>query len=455
MRSGIEIRIDSGSEIERGQLGNPLTSTSSSERKAGPRAGSTIRRFGIENRIEIMRNYNLLYDIKSNKKRSRVSKVKATSGIMNAAHIHGELYLRIQRTSTHKSEDLSLSTVRLSRQLSSRSPDQSDVQVTIVDAPFGSLVAIASACLFLSDSSNTAIAIYLRREVSVDPRLDKHNSFKKWLDVLVNNAGVGARTTIEKADMETFDRVFRLNVRGVYDLTRRLVPALVATKGSIVNVSSISGHMVNQTNMRAPIAPMDTRDPNSRPGKSKGGDRISNGGKVGKKTSTLTTSQTREHRPPARHRARTPNVDRYTYYCLRSRLPVCPTRTDPSSTLVKRLVICIRALLAALDHFTKLIALELAPKGVRVNAVSPGITVSEFVKRLTGYNDEQYMAWLQESEKSIPMRRVAQGEHIAQAIAFLASDAAELITGVILPVDGAFQLAGVGNSDVLKKQIKE
>ncbi|GBP80614.1 Oxidoreductase UcpA [Eumeta japonica] len=320
MRSGIEIRINSGSEIERGQLGNPLTSTSSSERKAGPRAGSTIRRFGIENRIEIM--------------------IKATSGIMNAAHIHGELYLRMQRTSTHKSEDLSLSTVRLSRQLSSRSPDQ-------------------------SDSGNTAIAIYLRREVSVDPRLDKHNSFKKWLDVLVNNAGVGARTTIEKTDMETFDRVFRLNVRGVYDLTRRLVPALVATKGSIVNVSSISGHMVA----------------------------------VGS-------------------------------------LPYSMSK-------------------AALDHFTKLIALELAPKGVRVNAVSPGITVSEFVKRLTGYNDEQYTAWLQESEKSIPMRRVAQGEHIAQAIAFLASDAAELITGVILPVDGATQLAGVGNSDILKKQIKE
>lgn len=60
----------------------------------------------------------------------------------------------------------------------------------------------------------------------------------------MNNAGVGARTTLETADMATFDRVFALDVRGVYNLTRLLVPELIKTKGNIVNISSISATMV-------------------------------------------------------------------------------------------------------------------------------------------------------------------------------------------------------------------
>lgn len=61
--------------------------------------------------------------------------------------------------------------------------------------------------------------------------------------MLVNNAGVGARTCLERADMETFDRVFATNVRGVYNLSRLLTPALIAAKGNIINVSSVSGSM--------------------------------------------------------------------------------------------------------------------------------------------------------------------------------------------------------------------
>lgn len=67
--------------------------------------------------------------------------------------------------------------------------------------------------------------------------------------MLVNNAAVGARTTIELATMETFDRVFSVNIRGVFNLTRLLVPALIATKGNIVNVSSIMASMVTTGNL--------------------------------------------------------------------------------------------------------------------------------------------------------------------------------------------------------------
>lgn len=62
--------------------------------------------------------------------------------------------------------------------------------------------------------------------------------------MLVNNVGVGARTTILKTDMAAFDQVFNTNVRGVYNLTRLLVPELIKTKGNIVNISSIAATTV-------------------------------------------------------------------------------------------------------------------------------------------------------------------------------------------------------------------
>lgn len=61
------------------------------------------------------------------------------------------------------------------------------------------------------------------------------------LNILINNAGISAPTTIQKTEMETFDQIFATNIRGVYNLTRLLVPALIKTKGNIVNVSSVIG----------------------------------------------------------------------------------------------------------------------------------------------------------------------------------------------------------------------
>ncbi|XP_063379494.1 3-oxoacyl-[acyl-carrier-protein] reductase FabG-like [Cydia fagiglandana] len=170
------------------------------------------------------------------------------------------------------------------------------------------------------------------------------------LDVLINNAGVGARTDLARTDMAIFDEVFNTNVRGVYNLTRLLAPALIESKGNIVNISSISGTAVA----------------------------------VGS-------------------------------------LPYSMSK-------------------AALDHFTKLIALELAPKGVRVNTVSPGVTVSDFVQRITGITDEAYSEFLTNMAKSIPMRRVCQPEHIAKMVVFLASEDSELVTGTIVKVDGGAEL---------------
>lgn len=165
------------------------------------------------------------------------------------------------------------------------------------------------------------------------------------LDVLVNNAGVGAKSSIESTSMEPYDYIMTTNLRSVYELTTYAVPHLIATKGNIVNVSSTAG-------LRAfPVV--------------------------------LT-------------------------YCMSK---------------------------AALDQFTKCVSLELAPKGVRVNSVNPAVIKTNFHKNM-GFDEEEYNLYLENCKKSHALGRVGEVFEVAEAIAFLASDAASFITGTLLPVDG-------------------
>ncbi|KAL1439496.1 hypothetical protein MTO96_010184 [Rhipicephalus appendiculatus] len=90
---------------------------------------------------------------------------------------------------------------------------------------------------------------------------------------------------------------------------------------------------------------------------------------------------------------------------------------------------------SAVDQLTHCSALELASKQVRVNAVNPGVVLTELQKR-GGMTDESYATFLEHSKTTHPLGRVANPDEVAKAIAFLASDAASFITGVTLPVDG-------------------
>lgn len=83
----------------------------------------------------------------------------------------------------------------------------------------------------------------------------------------------------------------------------------------------------------------------------------------------------------------------------------------------------------AVNGMTKSLAREVAPLGIRVNAVAPGIIETDMVKELPKEVIEPLI-------KTIPLGRIGTGKDIAQSFLFLASDMASYITGEILQVDG-------------------
>ena len=88
---------------------------------------------------------------------------------------------------------------------------------------------------------------------------------------------------------------------------------------------------------------------------------------------------------------------------------------------------------AALARATESMAYELAPYGIRVNAVAPGMTLN----REPEGRRKAYVATVQQS---IPLRRAGRVEDVAKAVVWLASDEADYVTGITLRVDGGLNL---------------
>ncbi|MFD0360235.1 SDR family NAD(P)-dependent oxidoreductase [Nocardia sp. GCM10030253] len=85
---------------------------------------------------------------------------------------------------------------------------------------------------------------------------------------------------------------------------------------------------------------------------------------------------------------------------------------------------------------TKHLAIEWATSGIRVNAVAPGTIRTERVRALAA--EPGGPEYISEMVGKHPMGRLGEPDEVAEAIAFLASDAASFITGAILPVDGGY-----------------
>ena len=102
----------------------------------------------------------------------------------------------------------------------------------------------------------------------------------------------------------------------------------------------------------------------------------------------------------------------------------------------QRLAYCVSK--AGLNMMTKVMAIEWAARGVRVNAIAPGYVQTEFITMLTarGIVDADRLA------RRTPMGRIGTPEEIGEVAVFLASSAASFITGEILTVDGGWSSYG-------------
>jgi NAD(P)-dependent dehydrogenase (short-subunit alcohol dehydrogenase family) len=98
---------------------------------------------------------------------------------------------------------------------------------------------------------------------------------------------------------------------------------------------------------------------------------------------------------------------------------------------------------AAVSNFTKWMAMEMAMKfgdGLRVNALAPGFFIGDQNRALLLNEDGSYTERGKKVIAQTPMGRMGDPEELVGAIIYLCSDASKFVTGVILPVDGGFEI---------------
>jgi len=197
----------------------------------------------------------------------------------------------------------------------------------------------------INDQDSSTIALDVTNEELLRREFELAVERAGRLDVLVNAAGHISSGTIENTSLEAWDAMMNVNLRSVFYLMQLAAPHLIKMKGSIVNVSSVTG-----------------------------------------------------------------------------------LRSFPGV-----LAYCVSK--AAVDQLTRCTALELAPKGVRVNAVNPGVVVTEIHKR-GGMNEADYEEFLEHSKTTHPLGRVGEATEIAELVFYLASERAGWITGATYQIDG-------------------
>ncbi len=169
------------------------------------------------------------------------------------------------------------------------------------------------------------------------------------IDALVNAAGIIASAGVAETTDDAWDEMMHINVRAPFRLIREAAPALVESRGAVVNVSSVAG-------------------PRAFPG--------------------------------------------VAAYCVSK---------------------------AAVDQLTRVAALDLAPQGVRVNAVNPGVVRTNLHRR-SGMAEDRYADFLERSKTTHPLGRIGTPEEIAGVILFLVSAASGWITGETVAIDGGRHL---------------
>ena len=103
-----------------------------------------------------------------------------------------------------------------------------------------------------------------------------------------------------------------------------------------------------------------------------------------------------------------------------------------------RLQSAFAAAKAGVIHLTRAMAIELAPKGVLVNAIAPGSTLTEVTRQLFYAPDGSFHGHTAKFMEHIPLGRPADPEEIAQGVLFLASPASSYVNGHCLTIDGGW-----------------
>ncbi len=177
---------------------------------------------------------------------------------------------------------------------------------------------------------------------------------EKWglLSILINNAGIntlGGRVPIHEYKEEDWDQILKVDLTGVYVVSKATIPALLKNSGGrIVNISSIAG--------------------------------------------------------------------------------LVPLRLQSAFVAAK----------AGVVNLTRSMALELGPRGILVNAVAPGSTLTQGTEKLFYGADGAYTENAASLLSHIPLGRPAAPEEIAYPVLFLVSPAASYVNGAVLTVDGGW-----------------
>lgn len=111
--------------------------------------------------------------------------------------------------------------------------------------------------------------------------------------------------------------------------------------------------------------------------------------------------------------------------------------TSPGSSRVLPEYVVVGASKAALEALTRYLAVELAPLGIRVNAVSPGVVETEALTHFQTMQDDDSYRRIQ---SSTPMGRLVSPEDVARVVAFLCSPDSAMICGQTIVVDGGYTL---------------
>jgi len=114
--------------------------------------------------------------------------------------------------------------------------------------------------------------------------------------------------------------------------------------------------------------------------------------------------------------------------------------TSGGSTRVLPDYVVVGASKAALESLTRYLAVELAPKNIIVNAVSPGLIMTDAITHFDIINKEKGI--IKRAVASTPAGRLVTPEDVADAVGFLCSPAASMIRGQVIVVDGGYSLLG-------------